>query len=132
MSIIAISFTSSASSVYNFVFDKFLEDGIPRTYEASQNFSFSVNGTALLTGPARQQRYIWAISTILDDSTAAELDEMFQAWDIDRAQGLSVAIGLIDSTFGDTLNKNTVFSTPPTFQKFGPNHKIVSFGLTEV
>jgi hypothetical protein len=132
MSTIAISFTSSASTVYNFVLDKFIEDNLPRSYAESNNFSFSVSGSAILTGPAYNQRHIWAISTPLANATAESFDDMYKAWDADRADGLGVALGLIDSTFGTSITTNAVFSTAPSYQKFGPAMMIVSFGLTEI
>lgn len=132
MSTIAISFTSSAPTVYNFVFDKFMEDNLPRTYEGSANFEFSIGGAAILTGPPRSQKYIWAISTPVDLATASDFDEMFQAWDADRADGLAVALGIVDSTFGTSITTNALFSTAPSYQKFGPAQMIVSFGLTQV
>jgi hypothetical protein len=132
MSVIAVSFTSSGSDVYNFVFDKFTEDSLPRSYAESENFSFSVNGAAILTGPARANRHIWAISSPIPVATAAEFDEMYQAWDLDRSNGLAVALGVIDQTFGDTLTTNAVFSTAPSYAKYGPAYMLVSFGLTEV
>lgn len=132
MSVIAVSFTSSEPSVYNFVFDKFTDDSLPRSYADSNNFSFSANGTAILTGPARTQRHLWAISTPLDNATAAEFDEMYRAWDLDRSAGLSVALGIVDQTFGDTLTTNAIFSTAPSYSKYGPANMLVSFGLTEV
>lgn len=132
MTSIAVSFTSSTPVVYNFVFDHFLDDNLPRTYEGSANFQFSVNGSAVLTGPARSQKRVWAISSPLPKETAADFDEMYAAWDADRGSGLPVALGIIDETFGDTVTTNAVFSTAPSYSKFGPNSMIVSFGLTEV
>lgn len=132
MSVIAVSFTSSDSDVYNFVFDKFADDNLPRNWAESSNFTFSVNGTAILTGPARAQRHVWAISSPLDNATAASFDEMYMAWDSDRSAGLAVALGIVDETFGDTLTTNAVFSTAPSYSKYGPANMLVSFGLTEV
>ncbi len=132
MSVIAVSFTSSESDVYNFVFDKFVDDTLPRAYAEANNFSFSANGTAILTGPARAQRHLWAISSPLDNATAAEFDEMYKAWDLDRSNGLAVALGIIDQTFGDALATSAIFSTAPSYSKYGPANMLVSFGLTEV
>jgi hypothetical protein len=132
MSTIAISFTSSASTVYNFVLDKFVDDTIPRSYAESANFNFSVSGSAILTGPAYNQRHIWAISTPLMNATAASFDDMYKAWDADRADGLAVALGVIDSTFGTSITTNAIFTTSPSYQKFGPAMTLVSFGLTEI
>lgn len=132
MSTIALSFTSSGSTVYNFIIDKFLDDALPRSYSETANFSFSVSGSAILTGPAQRQRHIWAITTPMDLAIAEAFDEMYKDWDEDRSSGLAVALGLIDSTFGDAITTNAIFTTAPTYARFGPAYRLVSFGLTEV
>jgi hypothetical protein len=132
MAVIAVSFTSSASDVYNFVFDKFFDTTIPRSYVESNTFSFSVSGTAILNGPAYRQKRIWAINSLLTNEQAEDFDEMYIAWDQDRSEGLNVALGLADTTFGPQINANVIFSTPPTYQKFDPRHMLVAFGVTEI
>jgi hypothetical protein len=66
------------------------------------------------------------------NATAASFDDMYKAWDADRADGLAVALGVIDSTFGTSITTNAIFTTAPTYQKFGPAMILVSFGLTEI
>lgn len=133
MSQIGVSYTPSGGSpVYSFTFKESLGAEVPRTYAASVSFEFAVSGSAVTTGPSQRQRYIWAISSPMTNAEAIQLDEMFRAWDQDRATGLPAAVGIIDQTFGDPVDTSAVFSTPPSYSKFGPNHKLVSFGLTEV
>ena len=132
MSVIAISFTPNGGSAYNFTFSQFTDAGLARSYANSNDISYSVNGTALVGGYFYQQRRIWAISSPLINATAQSFDEMFRAWDLDRSNGRAVAIGLIDQTFGSEVTTNVVFSTAPSYSKFGPRHMLVSFGLTEI
>ena len=133
MSQIGVSFTPSGGSpVYSFVFDNFGDNGLPRSYQSQASFSQSANGTTMLEGPAYRQKYIWAFSSIVSTSEAVQIDAMFQAWDQDRSNGLPVACGVTDETFGSTVATSAVFSTPPTFVRMGPKLTMVAFGLTEV
>lgn len=133
MSQIGISYTPSGGTpVYNFLFSQFTDGALPRSYVDSAAFTFSGTGAAIISGSASPQKRIWAISSPLPTTEAALFDAMYQAWDADRASGLSAAVGIIDETFGATVNSSAVFSTPPTYSKFGPFYMIVSFGLTEV
>lgn len=133
MSQIGISFTpSSGTPVYNFVFDNFGGNELPRTYSGSAAFNNSANGTSIISGPAYRQKYIWAISSIIPTTEATAVNEMFLTWDQDRASGLPAAIGVADETFGAVINASAIFSTPPSFVRMGPKFTMVSFGLTEV
>lgn len=133
MSQIGVSFTPSGGSpVYNFVFDNFGDNALPRIYQSTASFSQSVNGTSIIAGPAHRQKYIWAISSIISTTEASQFDEMFQAWDADRSSGLAAAVGIADETFGATVNASAIFSTPPTYSRMGPKLTMVAFGLTEV
>lgn len=133
MSQIGVSFTPSGGSpVYNFVFDNFGDNALPRAYQSTASFSQSANGTSILSGPAYRQKYIWAFSSIIDTTEAAQFDTMFQAWDLDRSQGLAAACGVTDETFGATVSTSAIFSTPPTYVRMGPRLTMVAFALTEV
>lgn len=132
MSQIGVSYTPSGGSpVYNFVFDNFGGNDLPRVYSNDAAFDKSANGTSIVTGPAYRQKYIWAISSIIPTTQAALFDEMFQAWDVDRAAGLAAAVGVIDETFGSQVNTSALFSTAPQYTRMGPQYTMVSFGLTE-
>jgi hypothetical protein len=132
MSQIGVSFTPSGGSpVYSFVFNNFGDNALPRSYQSEASFSQSANGTTILDGPAYRQKYIWVFSSIIPTSEAVQLDAMFQAWDTDRSNGLPVACGVTDETFGSTVTTSAVFSTPPTYVRMGPQFTMVAFGLTE-
>ena len=132
MSQIGVSYTSESASVYSFVFSNFVDSALPRQYTNNASFNFSANGASIVTGPSYNQKNIWAVSAVLPNADAADFNTMFQAWDEDRSAGFPAAVGITDTTFGDTVDTSAVFSTAPTFSKFGPGHMIVSFGLTEV
>lgn len=132
MSSVAISYTSQESVVYNIIFTDFTDGSLPRSYVGQTDFSFGTKGSSIVTGPAYQEKRIWAVSSIVPTAIAIELDALYRDWDKDRAAGYSAAIGLSDSTFGDTVDTNVIFSTAPTLSKTGPHHFTVSFGLTEV
>ena len=133
MSQIGVSFTPDAGSpVYSFTFSEFSGAELPRTYQANTTFSQSANGASIITGAPHRQKYIWAISGPLTTAQAASFDAMFQAWDTDRAAGLAAAVGVVDETFGTTVNTSAIISTPPTYRRMGPAYTMVTFGLTEV
>lgn len=133
MSQIGVSFTPSGGSpVYNFVFDNFGDNALPRTYQSTASYSESANGTSIISGPAYRQKYIWVISSIIETPLAANFDSLFQSWDTDRAKGLPAACGITDTTFGAIVDTNAIFSTPPSYVRMGPRLTLVSFALTEV
>jgi hypothetical protein len=133
MSQIGVSYTPSGGSpVYSFVFDNFGDNALPRSYQGGADFSQSANGTSIISGPAFRQKYIWVISSIITKTEAASFDEMFQAWDTDRAAGLPAALGITDNTFGPSLSASAVISTSPSYTRLGPQFMLVSFALAEV
>lgn len=133
MSQIGVSFTPNAGSpVYSFTFSQFFGADLPRTYQSIAAFKQSANGTSIITGAPYRQKYIWAVSAPITTAEAASFDAMFQAWDTDRSAGLPAAVGVIDQTFGATVNTSAVISTPPTYIRMSPTHMMVAFGLTEV
>lgn len=132
MSAIGVAYTSSTGGSYNITFDQFSEVELARTYSETTEFQRGVSGTQLITGRPGRSKYIFAIAAYVDETTARELDDMFQAWDVDRGKGLAAAVGVIDETGFKTENTSAVFTTPPSYAKAGPNYYAVSFGLTEV
>ena len=128
---ISISFTASGGAVYDVVVPYFVDTNLPRSYGETGVFSTSANGSSILTGPAFAQKFIWAISTIMEKAEAEQVDSMYRAFDADRASGLSVAVGVLDQTFGTDVSTSAVFSTAPSYEATG-NKFIVSFGLTEI
>ncbi|MBP47147.1 MAG: hypothetical protein CMH53_04345 [Myxococcales bacterium] len=133
MSAIGVAYASqSGGGTYNVVIDLFSGGEVARAYESTAQFSRGVSGQQIITGRPGRQKFIWAISGLLAEADAKELDDMFKAWDTDRSAGLAAAVGITDETLFDTLTSSAVFSTPPSFIRTGPNHLTASFGLAEV
>jgi len=132
MASIGVAYTSQAGDAYNVVIDLFSGGEAARTYDGSVAFSRGVSGQQILQGRPGRQKYIWAISGVLTEAKAKELDDCFKAWDQDRTTGIAAAVGITDQTLFDSLTTSAVFSTPPTYIRFGPNDFSVAFGLTEV
>lgn len=130
---LGISYTPVAGTpVYDITITDFTDSSLPRTYIAEAGYSQSAGGTSILDGPAYRQKYLWTIAAHLTPAKAQELDSMFRAWDQDRSSGISAAIGLIDETFGATVNATALFSTPPSYVYVSPSVTMVAFGLSEV
>jgi|TARA_B100000035_G_scaffold124371_2_gene105895 hypothetical protein len=132
MSSIDLAYTDSLSNNYSASFSLFSGAELARTYDATNNFQRSASGAQIITGRPGRQKYIWAVACILSEADALNLDNIFQAWDVDRADGLPAVVTITDSTGFRTETGNAIFSTPPSFTRFGPANYQVSFGLTEV
>ena len=130
--VIGISYTSPGGPAYTFQVDNFGDNAMPRSYVGSLDFDLSANGANILGGPAYRQKYQWVISTIMATPDAESFDAMFQAWDSDRALGLTAACGVIDQTWGPEIDTNAIFVTAPSYARLGPRLTLVSFGLQEV
>lgn len=130
--IIGISYTADGGTAYNFQIDNFGDNAMPRSYVGSASFDISANGASILGGPAYRQKYQWVISTLMQRADAENFDAMFQAWDTDRADGLTAACGITDQTWGPDVDTNAVFATPPSYTYISPQLTLVSFGLQEV
>ena len=131
--LLGISYTPSGGSpVYNFQIDNFGDNAMPRTYVGSISYDMSASGANLLGGSAYAQKYQWVVSTIMDTTDALSFDQMFQAWDTDRAAGLTAACGIVDQTWGPDVTASAVFVTAPSYTRLGPKLTLVSFGLQEV
>ena len=129
--IIGISYTGGGAA-YNFQIDNFGDNAMPRSYVGSISFDMSANGASILGGPAYRQKYQWVISTIMRTADAQDFDDMFRAWDADRAEGLTAACGVTDQTWGPVVDTNAVFVTAPTYTRLSPTLTLTSFGLQEV
>lgn len=131
---ISISYTSQKTpgNVYDFTVDNFGDNAMPRSYVGEGNFTFSANGTSIISGPAYGRKYQWVISTIMTKADAIVFDRMFRDWDIDRSAGYSAACGVIDQTWADIVSTNVIFLTAPAYTRTSPADVSVSFGLQEV
>ena len=105
---------------------------MPRSYMGTISFDLSSNGASILGGPAYRNKYQWVISSLLSKADALALDALYQGWDTDRANGENAACGIIDETWGATVNTSAVFITAPSYVRMGPQYVLVSFGLQEV
>jgi hypothetical protein len=130
---LGISYTPVAGTpVYDITFTEFTDTALPRMYMAEASYENSVTGASILSGPAYRQKYMWTISCHQTPVKAQELDDMFRAWDEDRSNGYSAALGIIDRTFGAEVSSSALFSTPPSYVYISPSITLVSFGLSEV
>ena len=129
---LSIAYTSQAGTAYNLTFREFSDQTIGRTYIPQGDFSRSVSGTQILTGPPTRTKFLWAISAPLQKPDALILDSMYRAWDQDRGTGISAAVGVLDQNFGPDVSGSAVFSTPPSFTYMSESFIVVDFALTEV
>ena len=131
---IAIAYTQQlgGSSSWNVQFTDFTSGDLPRQYENAAAFNRSQTGALIQSGPRFTQKYMWTIDCMVDTNVAEDLDALYSAWDSDRAQGQSVAVGITDATFGSTLTSQATFTSAPTFTYASPRKTIVSFGLMQV
>lgn len=131
---IAIAYTQQlgGSNSWNVQFTDFTSTDFPRQYENAAGFNRSQTGALIQSGPRYDQKYIWTIDCLVDTTDAYDLDALYKAWDSDRAQGKSVAVGITDATFGATLASQATFVSAPVFTYASPRKTIVSFGLTQV
>lgn len=131
---LAIAYTRQSAPVtsWNIVFEQFTSTDLPRQYSDTAGFSRSQTGALLQQGPRYAQKHVWTIDCMLTTPVAHQLDALYKAWDYDRSVGKSVAVGLLDQTFGPTVNTTATFASSPVFTYAGPGHTIVSFALQEV
>jgi len=117
-------------------FYHFTDTSYPGTYMAQANLEFSQIGTAYSSGPARKQRKMWSVSSIISASQWADLTALFEAWDSKRAEGDNLAVvNLIDNLLGGNVSATVFFTEPPTLTKIGPGNNrdyIASFVVVEV
>lgn len=133
MSTISIAYTTQdASATYNVSFQLFSDGSLPRTYLDSGGLENTVKGGIYYSGSMYPNKRVWAISSVLTDAQAQTLDTLYRAWDADRAEGYATVVGILDDTFGDSVDTDATITTPPTFSKFGVGHWTISIGLTEV
>jgi hypothetical protein len=133
MASVAIGFTPNVGSpVYSVTFSEFTDNAFPRSYLSEIAYEQSVSGASILGGPAYVSKYSWTISSVVLTPVAETFDNLYQDWDLDRSNGYTAACGVIDTTFGATVNTSAVFTTAPTYNYWGPAYTLVSFGMTEV
>lgn len=109
---------------YEVEFENFTNTDFPRSYMAQASLEFSQLGTAYANGPARKQRKMWSISSIIKRSQVATLSSLYEAWDSKRAEGSNLAtVTLTDYLLSPSGATYQVFVTePPSFTKMGPGN----------
>lgn len=138
MASFSIGYTSQPTTedplgvTYEITFRQFTAEEVMRTYQPTIGFQRTVGGTNVLTGPAEVSKYIWGVSGVTDKAIGLQLDQLYRAWNLDRASGLAAAVGVLDTTWGDIGQKSAVFSTAPTFTYVNDYYVVAAFGLTEV
>lgn len=131
MGSLSISYTSAAGTTYSVAVSRFSGGDLPRSYLQQAKLDFTAQGAAIMGGPVKRQRMIWAATAYLTSGEAAALDALFLACDADRASGLASAVTVSDSTGpGSTITATALFTTAPGFSQAGPEW-LASFGLTE-
>lgn len=134
MSAIGIAYhqQTGGTTQYNIIVDTFTGAEVARTYDASVEFERGISGQQVIGGRSGRQKFIWAISAVMSKEEAEELDNLFRDWDADRGTGIGAAVGITDNTCFGSVSASAVFSTPPSFIRYGPHSYSVAFGLTEV
>ncbi|MAH29340.1 MAG: hypothetical protein CL959_01490 [Euryarchaeota archaeon] len=127
MSAIGIAYNS-----FNLLFDTFSGAEVARTYDSSVSFERGLSGQQVIGGRPGRQKFIWAISAVVNADDAKILDDIFKAWDTSRAAGNAAAVGVTDQTLFDPVTTDAVFTTPPSYIRMNAYTYTVAFGLTEV
>lgn len=145
-----IGYTSSAGVVYALDIYEFENETLPRQYIDNAAVDFTQLGSTFSTGPVGTQAKIWTVNTYLRNEITNNaqknatpynelrvLREMFDAWDLDRGNGLAARCALEDNllNFGTTYTANVWFTSAPAIAlagSYGSKVASVVFGLTEV
>ena len=131
MGSLSISYTSAAGTTYTVVASRFSGGDLPRSYLQQAKLDFTAQGAAIVGGPVRRQRMVWATTAFMTAAEAATLDDLFLAWDADRAAGRAAVVSVTDGTGpGSSITASALFTTAPGFSQAGPEW-LASFGLTE-
>ena len=131
---ITLSYTAQhgANTVYSIALKTFGDSSVMRARQQTTSTSSSANGTTVLAGSSYAQKSLWNVVAIDTKANVLTIDEMYAAWDKDRADGLAAAVGVNDTTFGAAVVTSAVFPNSPQFTKLGENLYEASFVLTEV
>ena len=121
-------------STYDYTFTDFTGGDLPRNFVSSTTLTQSATGARVYSGTPYAARFVWAISSVVEEDVARGVMDMFAAFDADRANGNLPTITITDTTFGATVNANGVFTTPPSVSRFGGSSSklyAIAFGVTE-
>lgn len=132
MASFSVAYTAQSGTVYDITFREFSAQEVMRTYQASVTFQRTVSGSQVLSGPPTVSKYVWGVSGLCDKTIGLQLDDLYRAWNLDRANGISAAVAVLDLTWGTIGQRSAVFSTPPSFTYYNNVAIFANFGLTEV
>lgn len=128
----------SGQTTYSIKFTEF-GDQMPRSYIEAAGVNFSATGAISLTGQTRAARRLWTISSYVRPEIVYQLEDLYQAYEVERASGAAAAVAVSDETRrpegAAPITATTVFSTAPTFDLIsngGDGIYLVTFGLTEI
>lgn len=107
---------------HSYSFDKFNGTELPGQRIAQATLNYSALGVGYMTGPAVQQKHMWAISAIIPATDRPTLESLYDAWDAERSTGSNGAIvTLVDGLLGaSTVTYNCVITEPPSYSTMGP------------
>lgn len=108
--------------IHSYSFDKFSGQELPGQRIAQATLNYSALGAGYLTGPAVQQKHMWAISAIIPSADRAVLETLYDAWDAERASGSnSAVVTLVDGLLGaSAVSYDCVITEPPSYSTLGP------------
>ena len=134
---ITISYAKDGTS-YSLKFTEF-GDTAPRSYAESTSVNFSATGAISLSGQTRAARRLWTITSYVSPDVVYQLEDLYQAYEEERASGAAAAVAISDETRrpegAAPITATAVFSTAPTFDLIsngGGGRWMITFGLTEV
>lgn len=147
---ITLEYTNSTSVVYSIQLCNFLDEEIPRRVVGEAALERTILGMNYSTGPSVKHKSIWTINALLENrvtgfatkggasyNDVALLREMYDAWDTDRANGLTAQISITDEVLqlSSAYTANGWFTEPPVLSvvgDYGSKLINVSFSITEI
>jgi hypothetical protein len=128
---LSLAYESSEGEEHAVGVSQFSGGDLPRSYLQQAKLDFTSQGGAILGGPVRRQRMLWAATAYVTADEAHDLDALYLAWDADRAAGLAAVVAITDNTGPvGTITASAIFTTAPKFSRSG-SAWLASFGLTE-
>lgn len=129
--VVTLTFNNKTATV-----SRFSDTAFPRSYMAQASLEFSQIGTAYASGPARRQRQMWSISAYVTAEEWEDIEDVYIAWDRQRAQGDNLAyVNIEDGLLGTPKTYKAFFTEPPVLTKLSPGNNTdynASFVLVEV
>ena len=107
--------------VHSFSFDTFNSTELPGQRVSQATLNYSALGVGYMSGPAIQQKKMWAIDATIPASSRAALEALYEAWDLERSTGsYSAVVTLVDGLLAaDTTTYDCVITEPPSYSTKG-------------